>query len=440
MTAPVAPPAHPPRGLAGAVREYRAAFRAFQPAARAFLAATFMTWLAHGIASVLFNLYLVAAGYREAFVGRAVSLNALGMALTALPAGMLAERWGRRRCLIAGAVLEGAGMVARALAPEPGLVLAACFVVGVGQSVAAISAIPYIAEHSTPRERTHLFSTFFSVELMAGVFGSALGGWLPRLAQGVPALAGVIAGERATLVFGAALAAMAAVPLLLIRRYQEMPMAHAARDVPRGSHARLVPVAVNALMLGLGAGLVIPFMNLYFARRFACSPAQIGTFFSAAQVTTAIAALLGPLVARRYGRLRTATVSELLSLPFLLTLGLERHLGVAVGAFLVRATLMQASTPLLNAFLMESLPPALRARSTSLANTVWNAGWAVSALVAGVLIQRFGYAMPFFITGALYATAAMVLYLSFRSLPDHAGEIRLSEEQKGRRGEGPLTE
>lgn len=428
------------RRLAAPAAEYRMAFRAFRPEARRFLAGTFLSWLAHGVASVLFNLYLVAGGYREAFVGQAISLNAIGLAAASLPAGVLAERWGRRRCLVSGALLEGAGMLARALALAPGVVLAASFAAGVGQALIVISAAPFIAEHSSARERTHLFSTFFAVELFAGVIGSALGGWLPRLFAHVPGLGAELASDRATLVVGAVVAACAALPLALLRGYHEAPLASAARALPRAEHARLLPIGVNALLLGAGAGLVIPFMNLYFARRFLCSPAQIGTFFAGAQIMTALAALIGPLVARHLGRLRTATASELLSLPFLVTLGAERHLPIAVTAFLIRATLMQASTPLLNAFLMESLPPVLRARATSFGNTLWNAGWATSAALAGVLIQHAGYALPFYITAALYLTAALVLYLSFRRLPDHAGPMRLSEEQKGMRGEGPATE
>ena len=64
---------------------------------------------------------------------------------------------------------------------------------------------------------------------------------------------------------------------------------------------------------------------------------------------------------------------------------------------------MQAATPLLQAFVMEALPPSLRARATSLINLVWNVGWAVSATLAGVIIQRFGYAVPFYMTAVLYA-------------------------------------
>jgi predicted MFS family arabinose efflux permease len=91
---------------------------------------------------------------------------------------------------------------------------------------------------------------------------------------------------------------------------------------------------------------------------------------------------------------------------------------------------------------MEALPKHLRARATSLTNLVWNAGWAVSATLSGVLIQHFGYAVPFYVTACLYAAAALTFYLSFRRLPEQALDARpgLSDEAKGLRGAGPGTE
>jgi predicted MFS family arabinose efflux permease len=178
-------------------------------------------------------------------------------------------------------------------------------------------------------------------------------------------------------------------------------------------------------------------MNLYFKNRFQCSSAQIGLWFSIAQVCTAFAALSAPAVAKRFGKLRSAVGSELLSLPFLVTLGGERHLGVAVVAFWLRASFMQASTPLVQAFTMEVLPRELRARATSLTNMAWNIGWAASATLAGTVIEHFGTTTPFYITAALYLTAATTFFLAFRGTPE-TGEpaARLSEEAKGLRGEG----
>ncbi|OGF16691.1 MAG: hypothetical protein A2W00_14525 [Candidatus Eisenbacteria bacterium RBG_16_71_46] len=398
---------------------------------------------------MLFNLYLVAGGFQEAFVGRAISFNGLGLALTALPAGWLANHWGRRRCLILGAALEGTGLLARSLLLHPGAIYGASFLAGAGQSLIAIAAAPFLTEHSTPRERTHLFSALFAVSLLAGVAGSLIGGALPAPLMHLPAglRLDAVHAYRVVLVLGALFAFAAGLPLLALRGLPDAPLATPRGGAPPAETRRLAPIALNAFLIGAGAGLVIPFMNLYFAHRFACSSIQIGVFFSVAQVFTAVAALLGPALARRFGRLRTATASELLSLPFLVTLGAERRLSVAVGAFWVRATLMQAATPLVQSFIMEALPPALRARSTSLNNMMWNVGWAASATLAGAILQRFGYAVPFYITAALYFTAAVSFYAAFRreaaaerAPVDLPPAVRLSEEAKGLRGEGPSTE
>ncbi|HKQ57321.1 MAG TPA: MFS transporter, partial [Candidatus Eisenbacteria bacterium] len=232
----------------------------------------------------------------------------------------------------------------------------------------------------------------------------------------------------------------ACLPLLRLRGMAEPVLAHAGAPVDRATRWRLLPVGLNAFLIGAGAGLVIPFMNLYFANRFGCSSGQIGFYFSMAAVLTAVASLVGPAVARRFGMLRTAVAAQVLSLPFLVTLGTETRLGVAVGAFWMRATLMQASTPLVQTFVMEAFPPSLRARSASLITLVWNAGWAVSATLSGIIIQRFGYHVPFYITAVLYALAASTFYLSFRHMPVSEAARRGPERMERPHGEGPLAD
>lgn len=428
--------------LRSAWNDYREAVRAFTRPARVYLLTEFLAWTAHGVFQVLFNLYLVRAGHGPAVVGQAISLSGLGLALGAIPAGILANRWGRRRCIILGVALDGVCLATRAVAPQLSVIYGASLVAGAGQALLQISGAPFLTEHSTPRERTHLFSAFFSVALLAGVVGNALGGWLPQALTHLPVRYGVdlTLAYQATLLLGAAIALSGVAPMLRLRGLTDAPVDGAASQLDPAVRRRLVPIGVNALLIGAGAGLVIPFMNLYFADRFHCSSGQIGSFFSIAQICTALASLLGPALARRYGKLRTAVGAELASLPFLVTLGAERHLGVAVGAFWIRATLMQAASPLLGTFVMEVLPAGHRATATSLTNLAWNVGWAVSATLAGVVIQRFGYAVPFYITAVLYGAAALYFYRAFRGTPESGAESRLSEEAKGQRGEGPLTE
>ena len=88
--------------LRTAWREYRDAASAFSGPARRFLVSTLFAWSGYGVNQVIFNLYLVEAGFQESVVGRMVALNGIGLAVAALPAGWLAERRGRVPCLLLG--------------------------------------------------------------------------------------------------------------------------------------------------------------------------------------------------------------------------------------------------------------------------------------------------------------------------------------------------
>ncbi|MBK9967475.1 MAG: MFS transporter, partial [Holophagales bacterium] len=159
----------PVRGLRAVFSDYVEAARAFSQPARLLVVSVFLVWVARGIQGVLFNLYLVEAGHQAPFVGRALAMTGAGIALAALPAGLFAERWGRRRCLMLGLAAEGIGLLLRALVTDPGAILALSFLGGAGQSLYQIAALPFLTEHSGSRERTHLFSVVFSAALLAGV-------------------------------------------------------------------------------------------------------------------------------------------------------------------------------------------------------------------------------------------------------------------------------
>ncbi len=413
--------------MTAAWRDYAAAARAFSRPARLFLVATFLVWTGRGIQGVLFNLYLVESGHAEAFVGRALGLFGAGVALAALPAGLLAERWGRRRTLLLALVVEGAGMLLRSCLPGASSIAAASFVAGVGTSLFQIPALPFLAEHSLERERTYVFSAAFAASVLAGVAGSAVAGAFPALLGLLPALLrpGAPGAHRAALLVGALAVASALLPLLALRGLADGRSTPAASERTRGGFRVLAPIALNYLLVGCGAGLVIPFMNLYFKDRFGCSAASIGAFYAVAALLTAAAGLAAPALARRFGTLRAAVAFELLSLPFLVTLAFETGLATAVAAFWVRAALMQGGTPLVHSFVMEALPPGLRARATGMNNMLWNAGWAVSTACAGPLIQRGGFALPFYLTAALYGVASVTFYLAFRRHASSAGGPRL---------------
>src|SRR5690606_30481442 len=51
-----------------------------------------------------------------------------------------------------------------------------------------------------------------------------------------------------------------------------------------------------SLLIGIGSGLVVPYLNLYFSNRFDASNAYIGLVLSLGSAMTAVAMLIGPLL------------------------------------------------------------------------------------------------------------------------------------------------
>lgn len=379
--------------------------------ARRYLAATALLWVGRGVQAVLFNLHLVAIGFSEAFVGRSLGVLGVGVAAAALPAASLAERWGRRRTLLAGFVLEGVGTFGRVAVPEPAVILAASLLLGAGMAVIAVAGLPFLTEHSTSAERPFLFSGVQSVSLVGQVAGSVVGGGLPMMlaVAGHSVALRPDSAPRAVLIGSALVIAAAGWPLLTIRRLHEPTttagparLPEAARQVVR----RAIPVF---FLTGAGIGLVVPFMNLYFSQRYGASTAAIGVYFSLAAVATAAASLAGAGIGRRFGALRTVACLQLLALPFLAVLGVGTALVAAVAAFLIGATLMRVGLPLLQSAVMTAVPARSAAWVSGIVFLAWSVGWSASAAGAGALIERTGFAGPLLLAAGLYAASSLAL-------------------------------
>lgn len=410
--------------LIGSIMGFISIAGSFSRNARLYLAANFLTGLSFAFSGVIFNLYLSTAGFQEGFIGSILSLSGLALVLAAVPAGMASDRWGRRRAMFWGVVAGSIIVLARALTVDRGLLIILSFLGGVTATVYNISAAPFMMDNSRPQERTQLFSMSFAVMLAAGILGNLVAGKLPWFFGWLMPQSSVFLRYRLTLLAGSLLSFSALVPLARIAEGPVRPRRFKS-EITVDSRQGLLSIGKFAWCnwwIGLGAGLVIPFFNLYFSKRFGASSAQIGLYFSVSQVVTLAAVMAGPAVARRLGKVRTVALMELLSLPFLVTLGAERNLWMAVVAFWMRASLMQMASPISNSFTMETVPEDMRARANSWTMIAWNLSWTISTAASGWMMQRWGYAVPYYLTAGCYAISAVSYYLMFRRRDRASGD------------------
>lgn len=396
-----------------AILLYIARIKAFSHNARLFLLAGLLGSLYQQVYGVLGNLFLLEAGLSADFLGLMLAVSSLSNAAFALPAGLLSDRFGRKRLVVVGAVLGFLGQLILIVRPSPSFVILSALVGGAGGAVLMVSTSPFLAENSTSEERAHLFSVNAATWTISGVLGSFLGGAMPLLfARLVNSAPDSLYSYRLTLFSALLLLGISIVPYVLMqekrlprRERQSTPM-----RLTLPSRDLMVRILVPEAILGLGAGLIIPFLNVYFVRHLGASAAQVGTIFSVMSLATTIAILAAPLLDQKYGTVKAAVYTRILSVPLLLTIALTNSLWVGAVAAWFRSALMNASMPLVSKFNMEVSATSERATLSSLVGMTWTIGWAAGARIGGRWMEIYSYNFPYFFTAALYITSAIVFY------------------------------
>jgi MFS family permease len=431
------------RAVGDLLREYVDQVRNAGPNPRLYLAGLFLLGFGQSIFSLLFNLYLRSLGYSDSGIGQIISKVSLGAALAAIPVAFLF------RGLAARVVLVGAGAacaliyVTQATVTQPELLLTVAFVSGTALTVFRLSIAPVVMREVAEPARPFLFSASFTVLFLSAILGSAVGGLLPHLFHAITS------EDRLALRWS--LYAASAISLLSAIPFQRMTDPPPERDEPGRMdlppgvtvERRLVgawkqvrdvvdldwglnlKLVAPAMLIGLGAGLIIPFLNLYFRDRFALTEGAIGLLFAAMQAFMVVGNLFGPAVSRRLGLVRGVVATQLASVPFMIALGLSNSLPVVVVAFFLRSGLMNMNQPLTSHFAMEVVPKRDHAITNSLLSLSWYLAWSVSADIGGAMIERKGYTEPLMIAAALYVAASILYWYFFRGVEE--GRVPRSE-------------
>ena len=400
------------------MREYAYRVRLFRPNARWYLLSVVVTGAAMGVYRLLFNFYILSLGHDEALLGQLITTNQLTALILALPMGYLVDMVGRKSVLMARSLLLGLSVVVMALWPSMGVFYAMNAVFGVVQSINAVAQAPFLMENSGEAERTYLFSMSSGLRMGSVFVGTWLGGYLPGWVatwRGVAATSSEAYGS-ALLVVGL-LALLGFIPLIFLKRVHRVNAEQMARFAPF-RYAMEQPKLLSKLLLpsvliSIGAGMFMPFMNVFFRVVHQQSDQAIGTLFAWGSLAMGVGLMIAPPIADRLGKIRLVALTQGLSIPFMMMLGFAPLFPVSAGAYLVRMALMNMSNPIYQTFVMEQVDDAARATVASLVSMVWSFGRAFSPTISGYLQVEYGFGPPFAIAISLYALAVTLYWLFF---------------------------
>jgi MFS family permease len=135
-----------------------------------------------GFLSPILPKFVQAIGIKPAQIGTMVGLviTVYGIARAAmdLPAGRLAQRWGRRPLLILGPALVTLSALGMGLAIEYWQLVVFRLLQGLGSALFSVAAIVVIGEISTPSNRGQYMSFYWGSLLIGSSLGPTLGGFV----------------------------------------------------------------------------------------------------------------------------------------------------------------------------------------------------------------------------------------------------------------------
>ena len=397
---------------------------------RLLFATRILRMFAYGLLSVVLVLHLAASGLSESQIGLLLTLTLMGDTGISLLITTRADRRGRRRMLVLGAILMVlAGALFAATRSFWLLLLAAT--VGVispsGNEVGPFLAVEQAAlTQALPAERhTSMFAWYNLAASFATAFGSLVGGALAEALQGngvsplgsYRALACVyaVAGIGLVTIFSRMSTAVESRAALAGELPPQLSVFHFGLG---DSRSKIFKLAGLFSMDAFAGGFVVQaFVAYWFQRRFGASPSLLGSIFFGANILAGLSALTASRLAKRIGLLATMVATHIPSNLLLMLVPLMPSLPLAIAVLLLRFSISQMDVPTRQAYTMALVPEEERAAAAGVTGIARTVGASISPIFAGPLYASAALAsLPFILGGSIKIVYDLLVWRAFKKV------------------------
>ena len=181
---------------------------------------------------------------------------------------------------------------------------------------------------------------------------------------------------------------------------------------------KIIFKAISPLILiSIGAGLTIPFVNLFFNSVFGFTSSNFSILSSFTAMLVFTFSLLVPTLRKKYGYWMTIVFVQSLAIICLVIMSLTEIYAthtfavfIAVSAYIFRQPLMHMAHPASNELMMNYVGKNNQELISALSSSLWSASWFISAKIFEWLrLLEFRYFEIFLITAFLYVLG-VILY------------------------------
>ena len=383
---------------------------------RKFMFCVFLNGIIMSAIQVMLGIHYKNIGMTEDVIGTLMALKTFGSAIGALFAVVIIQTFGTKRSLIgAFLVMAASGFCYVNMTDNMLLMQATSLIFGIAQVVFTVSQAPFYKNNSDERTAVTIFSVSFVLGNVAMFTGSYLFGFMSDFFAGI---GGELFGSRTTLNIAFSLMLLAPLAIskidfgteALIKKNDHRP---SLGDYFRAMNHDSWTYLLKKALIGMGAGLVIPYFSVYIKYSLGVSDSVVGSIIAFSQLGTVIGGLLIPSLSRRFGRVNMAVFCQLISIPFLWSISYTQGVIMMAISFLCRNGFMNMTSPLLQTMEMDLVDPENRTIMSSMATLADSLFRALGTQLGGILMVRISYEFPYYITILTYLASTFVIYWVF---------------------------
>ncbi|MGC8572292.1 MAG: MFS transporter [Candidatus Micrarchaeia archaeon] len=358
--------------------------------------------------SLAFSLYLVALHISIINIGLVAASTMLFMVFISLIFGIIGDRKGYKFELLIVELITFIGALIIALSTSTIFIIIGMIIGGLSSGAGGMRGAfspgsnAYIANnYKDDKERVKKYSLISMTASLASIVGSILFSSVSLLSSYV----GLLNAYRYLFILSSILLGISVIFIAML--YDSERPAKTTKIMKKSSMHYSLRVIITNVFSGLGMGLVIPLLPLWFKLSYNASPLDIGIIFGAVYIATALGSFISSKIAHKLDTLNIVIYTRTLNGLFLFFMALSPALFIAGLFYIIRAVIVAFGSPSRTTINVKGIDSEDYGAATSVQG--------IAARIAQMSSGASGYLMdlalplPIFI-GALFQIASSISY------------------------------
>ncbi len=385
--------------------------------------------LSGGMFYAVWGLYFRAEGVSSSYLGLYSFLEGILMTLIFIPAGVIADRIGRKKPVLSGYLLSSLSLAVIVLwgLDLPSILLSG--ILGGCSSLALPAFQAWLADlaESNMEEASSMQMFLYNVSFSAG----SLMGWVPELLVASSPQMSYSQAYR-LMISLSLLATLATIPIFLVIRDRHRPSHVNHIGLKRVLRPLRAPVIGKLTILmalsSLAMGFFYPLTSYYLGQKYGVESGPVGTVLTLVYLISSFSYLIAPPLSRMMGIMRFIVISQGVAAVLMSLLPFTDSFIVASTLLIFQAMGAYAPAPLIWALFMEYTPVEDRGTVNSLYNLSLVGPRSVSSLAGGSLLDR-NREYPVYAFVLLYALYDLLFALLIRSNEERKDYLEIEARQ-----------